>query len=58
MSEATVLLHVRLATVAANCPRQAPTCTYQQWFILYSPSRRYCQLPVSGKRMQRFRSSD
>ena len=41
------------------CPRAAPTqgvvsCTYQQWFKPYSPRRRYCQLPVSGRRMQRF----
>ena len=41
------------------CPRAAPTqgvvsCTYEQWFEPYSPRRRYCQLPVSGRRMQRF----
>ena len=41
------------------CPRAAPTqgvvsCTYEQWFKPYSPRRRYCQLPVSGRRMQRF----
>ena len=40
------------------CPRAAPTqgviaCTYEQWFQPYSPRRRYCQLPVSGRRMQR-----
>ena len=36
------------------CPRAAPTqgvvsCTYEQWFKLYSPRRRYCncQLPVT-----------
>ena len=41
------------------CPRAAPTqgvvlCTYKQWFKPYSPCRRYCQLPVSGRRMQQF----
>ena len=41
------------------CPRAAPTqgvvsCTYEQWFKPYSPRRRYCQLPVSGRRMRRF----
>ena len=45
------------------CPHAAPTqgvvsCTYEQWFKLYSSHsysyRRYCQLPVSEKRMQRF----
>ena len=40
-------------------PRAAPTqgvvsCTYEQWFKPYTPRRRYCQLPVSGRRMQRF----
>jgi len=40
------------------CPRAAPTvgvvsCTYHQWFRPYSKRRRYCQLPVSGRRMQR-----
>ena len=40
-------------------PRAAPTqgvvsCSYEQWFKPYSPRRRYCQLPVSGRRMQRF----
>ena len=40
------------------CPRAAPTqgvvsCTYEQWCKSYSPCRRYCQLPVSGRRMQR-----
>ena len=44
---------------ALFCPRRAPTqgvvsCTYEQWFRPYSARRRYCQLPVSGKRMQRF----
>ena len=29
-------------------------CTYEQWFKPYSPRRRYCQLPVSGRRMQQF----
>ena len=39
------------------CPRVAPSqgvCTYEQWFRPVSPRRRYCQLPVSGRRMQRF----
>ena len=30
------------------------SCTYEQWFRPVSPCRRYCQLPVSGRRMQRF----
>ena len=46
-------------SVSLYCPRAAPTqgvvsCTYEQWFEPYSPRRRYCQLPVSGRRMQRF----
>ncbi|DBA73557.1 TPA: hypothetical protein ACH3X2_009800 [Trebouxia sp. C0005] len=41
------------------CPRDAPTqgvvsCTYEQWFRPYSLRRRYCHLPVVGRRMQRF----
>ncbi len=41
------------------CPRVAPSdgvvsCTYHHWFMPYSRRRRYCQLPVSGRRMQRF----
>ena len=41
------------------CPRAPPSvgvvsCTYHQWFRPYSKRRRYCQLPVSGRRMQRF----
>ena len=41
------------------CPRMAPTrgvvsCTYEQWFRPYSIRRRYCHLPVSGRRMRRF----
>ena len=41
------------------CPRAAPTqgvvsCTYEKWFKPYSPHRRYCQPPISGRRMQRF----
>ena len=41
------------------CPRVAPSagvvsCTYHQWFLPFSKRRRYCQLPVSGRRMQRF----
>ena len=40
------------------CPRAASTqgvvsCTYEHWFRPYSPRRRYCQLPVSGRCMQR-----
>ena len=40
-------------------PRSAPSagvlgCTYHHWFRPYSKRRRYCQLPVSGRRMQRF----
>ena len=46
-------------TGSLYCPRAAPTqgvvsCTYEQWFRPYSPRGRYCQLPVSGRRMQRF----
>ena len=42
---------------ALYCPRVAPTrgvvsCTYEQWS--YSLRRRYCHLPVSGRRMRRF----
>ena len=42
-----------------HCPRAAPSvgvvsCTYHQWFRPYSKRRRYCHLPVSGRRMQRF----
>ena len=42
-----------------HCPRAAPSagvvaCTYHHWFQPYSKRRRYCQLPVSGRRMQRF----
>ncbi len=41
------------------CPPAAPSvgvvsCTYHHWFRPYSKLRRYCQLPVSGRRMQRF----
>ncbi len=41
------------------CPRVAPSvgvvsCTYHHWFMPFSTRRRYRQLPVSGKRMQRF----
>ena len=44
---------------ALYCPRVAPTrgvvsCTYEQWFGPYSLRRRYCHLPVSGRRMCRF----
>ena len=48
-----------LGNSALYCPRVAPTrgvvsCTYEQWFRPYSLRRRYCHLPVSGRRMQRF----
>ena len=41
------------------CPQATPSvgvvsCTYQHWFQPCSKHRRYCQLPVSGRRMQRF----
>ena len=41
------------------CPRAAPaqgvlSCTYEQLCKPYSPRRRCCQLPVSGRRMQQF----
>ncbi len=44
---------------ALHCPRAAPSvgvvaCTYHHWFRPFSRHRRYCQLPVSGRRMQRF----
>ena len=47
------------AAVALYCPRQAPSAgvvcyTYAQWFQPFSARRRYCQLPVSGRNMQRF----
>ena len=40
-------------------PRSAPSagvlsCTYHHWFRPYSKRRRYCHLPVSARRMQRF----
>ena len=35
-------------------PTQGVSCTYEQWFKPYSLRRRYCHLPVSGRRMQRF----
>ena len=57
-------LTVRLQSTGSgslHCPCAAPTqgvvsCTYEQWFKPYSPHtiRRYCQLPVSGRSMQRF----
>ncbi|DBA76095.1 TPA: hypothetical protein ACH3X1_009839 [Trebouxia sp. C0004] len=48
-----------VGSAALYCPREAPTrgvvsCTYEQWFRPYSLRRRYCHLPVSGGRMQRF----
>ena len=30
------------------------SCTYHHWFNPYSKTRHHCQLPVSGRRMQRF----
>ena len=62
VSAVMVLLHTDLQGVndfALYCPRTAPSvgvvsCTYHQWFQPYSKRRRYCQLPVSGRRMQRF----
>ena len=44
---------------ALHCPRAAPSvgvvsCTYYHWFRPFSKRRRYCQLPISGRRMQRF----
>jgi len=44
---------------ALHCPRAAPfagvlSCTYHHWSKPFSRNRRYCQLPVSGGRMQRF----
>ena len=44
---------------ALHCPRAAPAvgvvaCTYHHWLEPFSQHRRYCQLPVSGRRMQRF----
>ena len=49
----------RVGSGNVYCPRVAPSqgvvsCTYEQWFRPFSPRRRYCQLPVSGRRMQRF----
>ena len=45
--------------VALHCPRSAPSrgivsCSYHQWFQPYSKHRRYCQRPVSGRRLQCF----
>ena len=42
-----------------HCPRAAPStrvvsCTFHHWFEHFSKRRRYCQLPVSGRRMQHF----
>ena len=44
---------------ALHCPRAAPSagvvsCTYHHWCKPFSKRRLYCQLPVSGRRMQRF----
>ncbi|DBA85352.1 TPA: hypothetical protein ACH3X2_006033 [Trebouxia sp. C0005] len=48
-----------MGSAALYCPRDAPSlavvfCTYEQWFRPYSLCRRYCHLPVVGRRMQRF----
>ncbi|DBB01575.1 TPA: hypothetical protein ACH3X1_000223 [Trebouxia sp. C0004] len=46
-----------MGSAALYCPRAARgvvSCTYEQWFRPYSLRRRYCHLPVSGGRMQRF----
>ena len=56
------LLHTQLQGVNnfhLYSPRAAPSvgvvsCTYHHWFQPYSKHRRYYQLPVSGRRMQRF----
>ena len=42
-----------------HCPDTAysvgiVSCTYHHWSMPYSMTRRYCQLPVSGRRMHRF----
>ena len=44
---------------ALHCPRAAPSagvvsCTYHHWLRPFSKRRRCCQLPVSGRHMQRF----
>ena len=44
---------------ALHCPRAAPSagivsCTCHHWFRPFSKRRQYCQLPVSGRRMQQF----
>ena len=59
VAEALTALLQRTGSGGQHCARAAPTqgvvsCTYEQWFKPYSPRRRYCQLPVSGRRMQRF----
>ena len=48
-----------LDAVALCCPRQAPSFdvvryTYTRWLQPVSTRRRYCQLPISGKRMRPF----
>ena len=57
-SSVTVQLPI-IADYALHCPRAAPTvgivaCTYHHWFEPFSRHRRFFQLPVSGRRMQRF----
>ena len=57
--EALTAVLQRTGSSGQHCPHAAPTqgvvsCTYEQWFKPYSPRRRYCQLPVSGRRIQRF----
>ncbi len=44
---------------ALHCPRAAPAigvvaCTHNHWFRPFSQRRQNCQLPFSGRRMQRF----
>ena len=44
---------------ALHCPRAAPpvgvvACTYHHWLRTFGQHRRYCQLPVSGRRMRQF----
>ena len=62
MSAIMKLLHAQLQGVNdfhLYSPRAAPSvgvvsCTYHHWFQPYSKHRCYWELPVSGRRMQRF----
>ena len=52
-------LREQLNSHAPHCPRAAPftgivSCTYHQWLNPFSKRRRYCQISVSGRRMQSF----